>query len=287
MPALAAPGGVMLRRAVGVARPPAHALAGSLAGLVPRRLSACRAADTDATKAPTPASTPAAAARPSPVDYIEDNDFSISKVSFGSILTPVGSFLLIYGFGAFFTLLPGGDVSSLMLIYGFPMTLLGFALWYAQLEPAPCKTTKAAFERRATECTDIQKQIREDTTRYRYGDEQHLEEALEKIFSFSGRPGSVRKKDAPVLTGLREEIVDDHYCLVLEFNSKLAPDVWEGKAPKFQSFFGPGIYVKLDFVERGCDVHLITDGSGEGMTGIEKKDAMIPLLPGLKPRQQK
>jgi hypothetical protein len=28
-----------------------------------------------------------------------------------------------YGFGAFFGLLPGGDVSSLMLIYGFPISV--------------------------------------------------------------------------------------------------------------------------------------------------------------------
>ena len=30
-----------------------------------------------------------------------------------------------YGFGAFFGLLPGGDISSLMLIYGFPISVSG------------------------------------------------------------------------------------------------------------------------------------------------------------------
>ena len=39
---------------------------------------------------------------------------------------------MTYGFGAFFQLLPGGDVSSLLLVYGFPLLLLGFALSYAQ-----------------------------------------------------------------------------------------------------------------------------------------------------------
>ena len=57
-----------------------------------------------------------------------DSEFSISKISFGSILTPVGLGLLFYGFGAYFTILPGFDVSSIMLIYGFPMSILGFAL---------------------------------------------------------------------------------------------------------------------------------------------------------------
>lgn len=85
-------------------------------------------------------------------------------------------------------------MSSVMLVYGFPMALLGAALAYAQvgnrwemmlyqvavrvglglirspmqLDPCPCKTTKAAFELRASQCTDIQKQIREDCTRFRW-----------------------------------------------------------------------------------------------------------------------
>ena len=37
-----------------------------------------------------------------------------------------------------------------------------------QLNPVTCKTTKAAFELRAAQSTDIQKQIREDCTRFRY-----------------------------------------------------------------------------------------------------------------------
>jgi hypothetical protein len=44
-----------------------------------------------------------------------------------------GSALLAYGFGAYFALLPGGDVSSILLVYGFPMALLGAALSYAQV----------------------------------------------------------------------------------------------------------------------------------------------------------
>ena len=55
------------------------------------------------------------------------------QVSFGTILTPLGLGMLVYGFGGFFQLLPGGDVSSLLLIYGFVISLLGFALSYAQL----------------------------------------------------------------------------------------------------------------------------------------------------------
>lgn len=103
--------------------------------------------------------------------------------------------MLTYGFGSFFNLLPGGDVSSLLLIYGmhrsehalplscisnlanltptaskqvtqpagrfagFVISLLGFALAYAQLVPVPCKTTQEAFDLREAQATDIQKQV--------------------------------------------------------------------------------------------------------------------------------
>lgn len=214
-----------------------------------------------------------------------DSEFSISKISFGSILTPLGVGLLTYGFGAYFTLLPGADFSSLMLIYGFPISVLGFALSYAQLAPVGCKTTRAAFELRATQMTDIQKQIRDDVTRFRYGDEQHLEEALDKVFKF-GRAGGVPRRLAPVLVGIREETNEGRYTLVLEFESKLEWDKWEEKVPKFTSFFGPGIEARLAQTERGVDVLLVSDGSGAGRGGGERKDVLPPLMPGLKARQQ-
>lgn len=81
------------------------------------------------------------------------------QISFGAILTPIGIFLLTYGFGSFFQLLPGADIAAILLIYGFPLTLLGFALSYAQLKPVPCKTTKDALALRDAQATDIQKQV--------------------------------------------------------------------------------------------------------------------------------
>ncbi|GLC39680.1 hypothetical protein PLESTB_001861300 [Pleodorina starrii] len=228
---------------------------------------------------------PSKPASSGPVEYVDDSEFSISKVSFGSILTPVGLGLLIWGFGAYTTLLPGADLSSLFLIYGFPISLLGFALNYAKLEPVPCRTTKAAFELRSSQMTDIQKQIREDVTRFRYGDEQHLEEALDRIFK-PNRPGGIARKLLPVLKGIREEVTDGAYTLVLEFSSSLETDKWEAFQPKLQSFFGPGIRAVLAKSEAGMDVALVCDGSGAGRTGKDKKDVLPPLMPGLKARQQ-
>lgn len=210
-------------------------------------------------------------------------------MSFGSILTPVGVFLLSYGFGAFFGLLPGTDASPLMLVYGFPMSLLGFALYYAQLAPVPCVTTEGAAAVREAEATDIQKQVRDDVTRFRYGDEQHLEEALNRIFQF-GRPTGIPRRAAPTLVGVREELTGDKraYTLVLEFfNPKEMPaDAWTSRLAKIESFFGPGIVASLNPTERGVDVALAVDGSGAGKGVAMQKDVLMPLVPGAPARRQ-
>lgn len=219
--------------------------------------------------------------------YIEDQPFRIERVSFGTILAPIGLSFMIYGFGAFFQMLPGGDVSSLLLIYGFPITLLGFALSYAQLEPVPCLSTPDAIKLRDNQ-TDIQKQVREDVTRYRYGDELHLDEALSRVFRF-GKGGGIPRRLCPVLKGLREEAIDGQYTLVMEFQTKkeqMTDDMWEQRVDKIQSFFGPGIVAKLTSTDKGMDVALICDGSGAGRGGGEKKDVLPPLMPGLPARQQ-
>jgi hypothetical protein len=229
----------------------------------------------------------------SSTNYVEDNTFRIEKISFGSILTPIGLGFLSYGFGAFFQLLPGSDISSLLLIYGFPITLLGFALSYAQLKPVPCLTTPAAFAARDAQSTDIQRQVREDVTRFRYGDEQHLDEALTRIFRF-GQGGGLPRRLCPVLVGIREEMRaqaegEQRYTLVLEFQTKkeqMTQAMWEERIDKFTSFFGPGVVASLEESEQGMDVVLVCDGSGAGRGGGEKADVLPPLMPGLKPRQQ-
>ncbi len=76
------------------------------------------------------------------------------------------------------------------------------------------------------------------------------------------------------------------YTLVLEFEAKLSVEKWDERQPKFQGFFGPGIVAKIQMTDKGADVLLIADGTGTGRTGKEKKDVLVPLLPGLKPRQQ-
>ncbi|KAG5535259.1 hypothetical protein RHGRI_023144 [Rhododendron griersonianum] len=141
-------------------------------------------------------------------------------VSFGVIGLSLGVTLLSYGFGAYFNILAGSEWSALMLTYGFPLAIIGMALKYAELKPVPCLTYSDAYILREKCATPILKQVRNDVTRYRYGDEQHLDEALKRIFQY-GQGGGIPRRSAPVLQMIREEVTEDgRYCLVLVFKAK-------------------------------------------------------------------
>ncbi|KAI4352245.1 hypothetical protein L6164_006517 [Bauhinia variegata] len=177
---------------------------------------------------------------------VEDEGFTLAKVSFGVIGLGVGISLLSYGFGAYFNILPGSEWSALMLTYGFPLAIIGMALKYAELRPVPCVTYSDAQNLRETYATPILKQVRSDVTRYRYGDEQHLDEALQRIFQY-GLGGGIPRRNGPVLQMIREEVTPDgRYCLVLIFEAKaLQLSDFEKRQEKFASFFGPGITAEV------------------------------------------
>lgn len=177
---------------------------------------------------------------------IPDDQFSLAKVSFGVIGLGLGTSLLSYGFGAYFNILPGSEWSALMLTYGFPLTIIGMALKYAELKPVPCLTYSTALAIREKCSTPILNQVRNDVIRYRYGDEQHLEEALKRIFQY-GQGGGIARRSAPILQLIREEVTQDgKYCLVLVFEAKaLQLSDFEKRQAKFASFFGPGITAEV------------------------------------------
>ncbi|KAL3525439.1 hypothetical protein ACH5RR_013811 [Cinchona calisaya] len=177
---------------------------------------------------------------------VPDDEFSLAKVSFGVIGLGVGITLLSYGFGAYFNILPGSEWSAILLTYGFPLAIIGMALKYAELKPVPCLTHSDAQKLRENCATPILKQVRNDVTRYRYGDEQHLDEALKRIFQY-GQGGGIPRRSAPVLQMIREEVTEDgKYCLLLVFEAKaLQLSDFEQRQAKFASFFGPGITAEV------------------------------------------
>ncbi|KAL8161107.1 hypothetical protein V2J09_012596 [Rumex salicifolius] len=192
---------------------------------------------------------------------VPDDQFSLAKISFGTIGLSLGVTLLSYGFGAYFNILPGSEWSALMLTYGFPLAIIGMALKYAELKPVPCLTYSDAEKLREKCSTPILQQVRSDVIRYRYGDEQHLEEALKRIFQY-GLGNGIPRRSAPILQLIREEVTEDgKYCLVLVFEAKaLKLSDFEQRQAKFTSFFGPGITAEVGKGENDLyEVRLISN----------------------------
>ena len=92
----------------------------------------------------------------------------------GSILTVVG--FIAYGIG-------NSTLNLAGFFYGIPLLLGGLALKAAELKPIPYvqETPKDIVELREQKATQTQNQVRLDVTRYRYGQEAHLDDALERI----------------------------------------------------------------------------------------------------------
>ncbi|KAJ4885414.1 acclimation of photosynthesis to environment [Raphanus sativus] len=200
---------------------------------------------------------------------IPDDEFTLAKISFGVIGLGLGVSLLSYGFGAYFNILPGSEWSAIMLTYGFPLAIIGMALKYAELKPVPCLSYADAVKLRETSATPILTQVRNDVTRYRYGDEQHLEEALKRIFQY-GLGGGIPRRSAPILTMIKEEVMTDgRYCLVLVFEAKaLELSDFEKRQAKFTSFFGPNITAEVGKGESDdlYEVRLISNVSASSTT---------------------
>ena len=143
----------------------------------------------------------------------------LTRFSLAKIGITVGGILTVLGLLAYFV----GDANSTLnstinlafFFYGFPIFLGGLAFKLTELEPVPyIKPTPPEIESlRQTEATDTQNQVRKDITRFRYGQDIHLDVAVARIGL------TTRKNDLPILTGLYEEKRHGHYALVLEFDS--------------------------------------------------------------------
>ncbi len=168
----------------------------------------------------------------------------LGRINLSLVLLAVGGILTLVGFAAYFL-----DYATLNLagfFYGIPILLGGLALKAAELDPVPyTQTTTAAVERlRKEQATPTQNQVRQDVTRYRYGQEAHLDVALQKLgLSPSGG-------ECPTLTGIREAEMDGRYALILLFESEMVPfSTWVEKKEKIERFFGPDITAELIHIE--------------------------------------
>jgi len=185
--------------------------------------------------------------------------FEIRGFSLGNALLFAGLGITVASFTEFFLTAGSEGLSGLGFVYGIPVSLIGCALKYAELEPVPVSTTpeaEALFEKKAT---DTLKQIKSDVTRHRYGDEAHLETTVKAL-------GLVMPmSDYPQLIGIKETISPDGELeFGLLFQSKETPfKVWAApeKIPKYETFFGPGVRAqvsKVNSAERILQLTLTT-----------------------------
>jgi hypothetical protein len=162
------------------------------------------------------------------------------KISLGSVGLVVGGILSVIGFAAY-----GFGNATLNLagmFYGIPILLGGLALKASELKPTPYSKPVNAeiIALREAQATEIQQQIRKDVTRYRYGQDCHLDDSLERFGL------SPTDEERPALHHIREESHDGNYALVLEFYSPLfSLEEWQKRQEKIERFFGPNISLAI------------------------------------------
>ena len=77
-------------------------------------------------------------------------------------------------------------------------------------------------------------------TRYRYGQEAHLDESLAKVGL------SPTDEDRPELMAIEETATDGSYTLIMKFYSPFFTlEQWLDRQEKIEKFFGPNIKVKI------------------------------------------
>jgi hypothetical protein len=165
----------------------------------------------------------------------------LRKLPLGFLLLSIGGVLTVVGFVAYFA--ESATLNLVGFFYGIPILLGGLALRASELKPVPFSkpTSETVLALREQQATQTQNQVRADVTRYRYGQEAHLDDALERLGL------SPNDEARPTLTGLREEMREGAYTLVLEFTSRLIPlEKWQEKQPKIEAFFGPGIRAEIE-----------------------------------------
>lgn len=164
----------------------------------------------------------------------------LRQTSLGTLGLTVGGILTIGGFAAYF--LGNPTLNLIGFFYGIPLLLGGMALKAAELKPVPFSqpTTPQILALRQQQATATQNQIRKDVTRYRYGQEAHLDTSLSHLNL------SPTDEERPVIKGLQETETEGAYTLIMEFYSPLIPlEVWQQKREKMKSFFGPGVQVAV------------------------------------------
>lgn len=166
--------------------------------------------------------------------------FILRKIRLSVLGLVLGLILTLVGFVAY---VQGNATLNLAgFFYGLPLILGGLALKASEIKPIPFTqpTSPEILTLREQQATVTQNKIRNDVTRYRYGQYAHLDEALEKLGL------SPSDEEIPELESIQETVVDGDYTLILNFDSPcVSLEDWQKKHDKIERFFGPDIRAEL------------------------------------------
>ena len=160
----------------------------------------------------------------------------LRKIPLAIVLLTVGGIVTTIGIVAYPLNYAALNIGG--LFYGVPILLGGLALKASELKPVPYseEPSEEIVALREAQATETQDQLRKDVTRFRYGQEAHLDESLERVGL------SPADDQRPELVSLYETAVDGAYTLVLQFFSPFVDvETWEKQREKVERFFGPNI----------------------------------------------
>jgi len=173
-----------------------------------------------------------------------------------------GLFITFYSFYQYFT--NQNSLTSLGFVYGLPIALGGFALKYAEILPVEVDTNEkgdAIFDAKANE---ILLKVKSDVTRHRYGDEAHLEIALEKLGLV------VEGKGFPQMLKITQREEQGELAFTMTFQSKDTPfKTWADPARirKYETFFGGNLNAEVIKVSKEDRLVAIKLTTGEAKRG--------------------
>lgn len=150
----------------------------------------------------------------------------------------------------------GANLSFLGLNYFLFPLIGGITLKFSEVKPAPvlAPPPPGVEQYRATQGTEIQKQVLADISKRAYFKSAHMADALKRIGL------SKRDEELPTLAGYRETAIDEHYALVLRFDSPMVPvQRWQDRAAKLSTFFGKGVAAHADYLPNNqVDLYLVS-----------------------------
>ncbi len=160
-----------------------------------------------------------------------------------TVITIAGALLTVIGGKAYLS--NAANLSVPTLFYGFPIFLAGLALKNSELPPAKRVVPPSLFAKlREAGPPELTKLIN-DVTRWRYGQNVHLESSLKALKLWD-------ENSPPYLKEIEELEINGGFGVRLNFEIRgVSIDRWEDKQERLGRFFAKGLQAKLQFPAEG------------------------------------